>query len=44
MPFQYAESDEMLATGVLGRRGIYHAVTELSANMFKCHGKVMALI
>jgi len=43
-PLEYQESKEYLATGYLAKRGIFHAVLEIAAWKFGCHGKVMSII
>jgi len=43
-PWQYQESMEYLATGKLGKRGIFHFVGEMTAFNFGCHGKLQAII
>ena len=43
MPWQYQESQEVLATGKLGRKGIFLAVGNVVADRFGCHGKVQCI-
>ena len=43
MPWQYQESQEVLATGKLGRKGIFLAVGNVTADKFGCHGKVQCI-
>ncbi len=43
MPWQYQESQEVIASGKLGRKGIFLAVGNVTADLFGCHAKVQCI-